>query len=69
MQSSAQDNSEAIIIENQALPAVTCEECGAKIYPRALLESHMTRHQRRQRWFLKEIRQLQYTMAHMRDLA
>lgn len=69
MQSTAQDNSEAIIIENEALPAATCEECGAKIYPRSLLQPHMTRHQRRHRWFVKELRKLQYTMAHMRDLA
>ena len=69
MESTTQDNSEAIIIENQALPAATCEECGAKIYPRSHLQPHMTRHQRRQRWFVKEIKQLQYTMAHMRDLA
>ena len=69
MQSTAQDNSEAIVIENQALPAATCEECGAKIYPRSLLQPHIIRHQRRQRWFVKELRKLQYTMAHMRDLA
>ena len=46
-----------------------CDECGAKIYPGALLQPHITRHQRRQRWFVKELRKLQYTMAHMRDLA
>jgi hypothetical protein len=69
MQSTAQDNSNAIVIENQALPAATCEKCGAKIYPYSLLQPHRTRHQRRQRWYVKELRKLQYTMAHMRDLA
>ena len=69
MQSTAKDDSNAIVVENQALPATTCEECGAKIYPHSLLQPHMTRHQRRQRWYVKELRKLQHTMAHMRDLA
>ena len=69
MQSTAQDNSNEIVIDNQALPAATCEECGAKIYPDSFLQSHRERHQRRQRWYVKELRKLQYTMAHMRDLA
>jgi hypothetical protein len=68
MQSTAQDNSNEIVIDNQALPAATCEKCGAKIYPHSILESHRARHQRRQRWYVKELRKLQYTMAHMRDL-
>jgi hypothetical protein len=69
MQTTAQDNSQAILIEDKALPAAKCEECGAKIYPRSLLQPHLTRHQRRQRWFMKELRKLQYTMARMRDMA
>ena len=69
MQTIAQDNSKAILIEDKALPAAKCEECGAKMYPRSLLQPHLTRHQRRQRWFMKELRKLQYTMAHMRDMA
>jgi uncharacterized OB-fold protein len=68
MQATAQDDTKAILVEDQALPAAKCEECGAKIYPRSLLEPHVTRHQRRQRWFVKELKKLQYTMAHMRDL-
>ncbi|HEY7317193.1 MAG TPA: hypothetical protein VIE89_06440 [Candidatus Binatia bacterium] len=68
MQTMAQDNAKAIVIENQALPAATCEKCGAKIYPRSHLQTHITRHQRRKRWFVKELRKLQYTMAHMREL-
>ncbi len=69
MQTTAPDNSQAILIEDKALPAAKCEECGAKIYPRSLLQPHLTRHQRRQRWFMKELRKLQYTMARMRDMA
>jgi hypothetical protein len=69
METIAQDNSKAILIEDKILPAVKCGECGAKIYPSSLLPSHITRHQRRQRWFVKELRKLQYTMARMRDIA
>lgn len=69
MQTDAQDNPQAILIENKTLPAATCEKCGAKMYPSSLLQPHLTRHQRRQRWFMRELRKLQYTMAHMRDIA
>ena len=69
MQTNAQDNFQAIQIENKTLPAAKCEKCGAKIYPSSLLQPHLTRHQRRQRWFIRELRKLQYTMAHMRDIA
>jgi hypothetical protein len=69
MDAAAQDNSKAILIENKTLPAAKCEQCGAKIYPRSLLQPHLTRHQRRHHWFMKELRKLQYTMAHMRDIA
>jgi hypothetical protein len=69
MQTSSQDNSKAIMIENKCLPAAKCERCGAKMYPRSLLEPHLTHHQRKQRWFMKELKKLQDTMAHMRDSA
>src|SRR5215813_9811008 len=69
VQYTAQDDLNAIVVEDQALPAATCEKCGAKIYPHSFLQSHRERHQRRQRWYVKELRKLQYTMAHMRDLA
>jgi hypothetical protein len=29
----------------------------------------LTRHRRRQRWFNAELRKLQYTFSHMRDIA
>ena len=69
MQSSSQDNSKTILIEDKTFQAVKCEKCGAKMYPRSLLQPHLTRHQRRQQWFMKELRRLQYTMARMRDSA
>jgi uncharacterized OB-fold protein len=69
METTSKDNSKAILIENKMLPAAQCEKCGAKMYPGSLLQPHLTRHQRRQRWFIKELRKLQYTMAHMRDIA
>jgi hypothetical protein len=69
MQTTTENNSKTILIENQMLQAAECQKCGAKIYPRSLLQPHITRHQRRQRWYLKELRKLQYTMARMRDIA
>jgi uncharacterized OB-fold protein len=63
------DDSKTIQIENKSLPAAKCEECGAKIYPRSFLQPHLTRHQRRHRWFMKELKKLQYTIAHMRHSA
>jgi hypothetical protein len=58
-----------ISIERTELRAAKCEKCGAKVYPTSLLEPHLTRHRRRQRWFNAELRKLQYTFAHMRDFA
>jgi hypothetical protein len=61
--------SQVICLERQNFRAVECTKCGAKIYPKALLEPHLTRHRRRQRWVNAELRKLQYTFAHMRDIA
>jgi hypothetical protein len=69
MERNSEDNSKAILFENESLPAAKCNKCGAKMYPRSLLQPHLTRHQRRQRWFIKELKKLQQTMAHMRDSA
>jgi hypothetical protein len=69
MQSPLRRDSEAIQFENKSFQAVKCEKCGAKMYPQSLLKPHLTRHQQRQRWFMTELRKLQYTMAHMRDIA
>jgi uncharacterized OB-fold protein len=69
MQSASNGNSKAIVIENKVLRAAKCEKCGAKMYPTSLLRPHLNRHQRRHLWFITELRKLQYTMAHMRDIA
>ena len=69
MQTPARENSQAIVIDDKALPAAKCEECGAKIYPPTLLPPHRARHQRRQHWFMKELSKLQETMAHMREIS
>ena len=69
MQSAMRVDAETIQIRNNSFQAAKCETCGAKMYPRTLLKSHRTRHRLRHRWFLKELRKLQCTMAHMRDVA
>jgi uncharacterized OB-fold protein len=69
MQPGLQSESKIISIEKRDLRAVRCEKCGAKMYPTSLLKPHLTRHRRRQRWFNAEMRKLQYTFSHMRDIA
>ena len=61
--------SKIISLDRTRLRAIRCEKCGAKIYPRSLLEQHLTRHRRRQRWFNAEIKKLRHTFSHMRDIA
>jgi hypothetical protein len=61
--------SKMITVENKSFQAAKCEKCGAKMYPTSLLKPHLYRHQRRHDWFMTELKKLQYTMAHMRDLA
>lgn len=58
-----------ISLERKHLRAATCEKCGAKFYPQSLLEPHLSRHRRRQRWFNAEIRKLRDTFSRMRDIA
>jgi len=69
MQSALSSDPMAISIANKRFRAAKCERCGAKMFPRSLLKPHLTRHRERQRWFAAELRKLQYTMAHMRDIA
>ena len=69
MESALTKNSNVISLDQRNFRAVKCEKCGAKMYPRSLLEPHLTRHRRRQRWVNSELRKLQYTFAHMRDIA
>ena len=69
MQPALQSESKIISIDKRCLQSVRCEKCGAKMYPTSLLKSHLTRHRRRQRWFNAELRKLQFTFSHMRDIA
>lgn len=69
METDTQNNAKVISIDQRTLRAAKCEKCGAKMYPTSLLEPHLTRHERRQHWFNTELRKLQYTFSHMRDIA
>ena len=69
MQPTPRTDTKVISLEEKNLRAAKCDTCGAKIYPQSLLESHLSRHRRRQRWFNAEIRKLRYTFSHMRDIA
>jgi hypothetical protein len=69
MQSASGSESRIISFARIDFRAAKCEKCGAKIYPSSLLEPHLTRHRRRQRWFNAEMRKLQHTFSHMRDIA
>lgn len=69
MQATSRDDAKIISLDRTNLRAARCDKCGAKMYPQALLEPHLSRHRRRQRWFNAEIRKLRYTFSHMRDIA
>jgi len=69
MQSDSRDESKIISLARRDFKAVKCEKCGAKMYPKSLLESHLTRHQNRQQWLNSEIKKLRHTFTHMRDIA
>lgn len=69
MRPASRNDSKLISIDKRNLRAARCEKCGAKMFPRSLLEPHLTRHRRRQRWFNVELRKLQDTFSRMRDIA
>jgi len=69
MQENSRDDSKMIFLDQTDLRAAKCEKCGAKIYPQALLQPHLSRHRRRKRWFNAELRKLRFTFSHMRDFA
>jgi uncharacterized OB-fold protein len=62
-------DSKAIVIRNKSFNAAKCDRCGAKMYPPKLLPPHISRHERRNNWFTTELKKLQHTFAHMRELA
>jgi uncharacterized OB-fold protein len=69
MAASSRDTAKIISLDRTTLRAAKCEKCGAKLYPQSMLEPHLSRHRRRQRWFNAEIRKLRHTFSHMRDIA
>lgn len=69
MAASSYDTAKIISLNRTTLRAAKCDKCGAKMYPQSMLESHLSRHRRRQRWFNAEIRKLRFTFSHMRDIA
>jgi len=69
MQVKPRNHSNVISIDRRTLRAARCKKCGAKIYPRSLLDGHLTRHRIRQRWLTAELRKLQFTFSRMRDIA
>jgi len=69
MRPTALGNPKVISIDRTTLRAVKCDKCGAKMYPQSLLDSHLTRHRRRHRWFKSELKKLQFTFSRMRDIA
>jgi hypothetical protein len=46
--------------------AAVCHRCGTKIYPVALLEAHLDRHQLKDLYLEGELKKLQFAMARMR---
>jgi hypothetical protein len=53
-----------ILVENTMVRAAVCERCGAKIYPTKLLQSHLLRHQFKQHRLQRELKELQFAVAH-----
>lgn len=69
MEPAAAQSAKVISIDHKRFRAVTCEKCGAKMFPQSLLQPHLSNHRRRQRWVNSELRKLQDTFSRMRDIA
>lgn len=69
MAAAAAKSSKVIALARQTFRAVKCHHCGAKMYPQALLQAHLTEHRRQQRWLNSEMRKLRDTFTRMRDFA
>jgi uncharacterized OB-fold protein len=69
MEPAAATSSKIIAIERKEFRAVKCEQCGAKMYPKSLLQPHLSKHRLHQRWLSSELRKLQDTFSRMRDIA
>jgi hypothetical protein len=66
---SGASTSRTISFEQNDFRAAKCAKCGTKIYPASLLDAHVVRHKKRDRRFNDELKKLQQTFSHMRDLA
>ena len=69
MELSAAKRSNVISLERKTYRAIKCEICGAKMFPKSLLQAHLSNHRRHQRWLNDELRKLQDTFSRMRDIA
>jgi hypothetical protein len=69
MEPVAARRSNVISFERKEFRAVKCEICGAKMFPKSLLDIHLTNHSRHRRWLNGELRKLQDTFSRMRDSA
>jgi uncharacterized OB-fold protein len=69
METAVATRSKVIAIERTKFRAVQCEHCGAKMYPKSLLQPHLDKHRLHQRWLNTELRKLQETFSRMRDIA
>lgn len=69
MEPVAAKRSNVISFERKEFRAVKCEICGAKMFPKSLLDTHLTNHRRHRRWLNGELRKLQDTFSRMRDSA
>jgi hypothetical protein len=52
--------------ENSTYNAAVCHRCGTKIFPVALLDAHLDRHQIKDLYLEGELKKLQFAMARMR---
>ncbi len=55
-----------IRIHDMTYHAAVCQRCGTKIYPAALLDAHLDRHQLKDLYLEGELKRLQYAMGRMR---
>ena len=58
MQAAIRVQSNDIFSNSKTFRAAVCEQCGAKMYPKSLLKSHLYRHRIQQRWLTTELKKL-----------
>lgn len=65
MQTTLCGDSNTIFFGNKKFEAVQCEKCGAKMYPRSLLSTHISHHEREERWYQKELRDIRHATENL----